>query len=72
MKVIIDRFEGEQAVLTPMGGGKPINIAKTALPGDAEAGATVELVHGSWTVCRGETEERKKRIAEKARRLFNK
>jgi hypothetical protein len=72
MKAIIDRFEGEFAVFTPVGGGKPFNIAKAALPGDAVAGTTVELARGSWTVCKGETEARRKSIADKARRIFDK
>ena len=70
MKAIIDRMEGETAVLTPAGGGKPINLPKGALPAEAKGGDTVELVKGKWIVLTGETEERRKRIAEKARRLF--
>ena len=69
MKAVIDRFEGEQAVLTPSGGGRPFTLPKAALP-RAAAGDTVELVKNSWVVLQDETEERRKRIADKARRLF--
>jgi hypothetical protein len=70
MKAIIDRFEGETAVLTLAGGGKPISLHKAVLPPDATGGDTVELVKGRWVVDRGDTEERRKRIAEKSRQLF--
>jgi hypothetical protein len=70
MKAVIDRFEGELAVLTPPAGGKPISLPKAVLPQDAAAGDTVELVKGKWTIDRDDTEERRKRITEKARMLF--
>lgn len=70
MKAVIDRFEGETAVLTPAGGGKPFNLPKAALPADAAGGATVELIKGSWIVDADDTADRRKRIADKARRVF--
>jgi hypothetical protein len=70
MKAVIDRFEGEQAVLTPAGGGRPFTLPKAALPENAAGGDTVELVRNSWVILRDETEERRKRISDKARRLF--
>ncbi len=70
MKAIIDRFEGETAVLTPKGGGRPMNLPKAALPREAAQGSTVELVRGSWTLDEEDTSARRKRIAEKARQLF--
>jgi hypothetical protein len=70
MKAIIDRFEGDFAVLTPAGGGKPINLPKSALPAEVTDGATVELVKGSWLALKDETEERRKRITDKGRRIF--
>jgi hypothetical protein len=70
MKAIIDRFEGETAVLTPAGGGRPFNLPKAALPADAAAGATVELIRGSWVLDAEDTEARRKRIAGKVRQLF--
>lgn len=71
MKAIVDRFEGEFAVLTPVGGSRPFNLAKAVLPAGTAEGDTVELSHGSWTVRGDETDDRRKRIMEKARRLFN-
>lgn len=70
MKAIVDRFEGETAVLTPAGGGRPFNLPKSALPKDAAGGATVALVKGCWVLDAEDTGERRKRIADKARRLF--
>jgi hypothetical protein len=70
MKAVIDRFEGTQAVLTPSGGGRPFSLPKGALPAEAAGGDTVELVRNSWVILKDETEERRKRIADKARRLF--
>lgn len=70
MKAIIDRFEGETAVLVPAGGGKPFNLPKSALPEGAAGGTTVELARGRWVIDGEDTEERRKRISEKARRLF--
>lgn len=70
MKAVIDRFEGDQAVLTPSGGGRPFTMPKAVLPTEAAAGDTVDLIKGSWVILRGETEERRKRIQDKARRLF--
>jgi hypothetical protein len=70
MKAIIDRFEGETAVLTPAGGGKPFNLAKAVLPNDAASGSTVELIKGSWVILGADSDARRKRISEKARQLF--
>lgn len=70
MKAVIDRFEGDIAVLVPVAGGKPIALPKTALPQDAAGGDTVELARGRWTIDRDDTEERRKRITEKARQVF--
>ena len=70
MKAVIDRFEGEIAVLAPSAGGKPINLPKAALPQDAQSGDTVELVKGRWAIDRDDTEARRLRISEKARRIF--
>jgi hypothetical protein len=70
MKVILDRFEGETAVLVPAGGGKPINLPKGVLQQEAAAGDTLELIRGRWIINGGDTEERRTRIAEKARQLF--
>lgn len=72
MKAVIDRYEGEHAVLTPAGGGKPMTLPKGALPGDAGPGDTVELTKAGWVKRGDETEERRKRIAEKKRELFRK
>jgi hypothetical protein len=71
LKAVIDRFEGETAVLTPMGGGRPFNLPKSALPKEAASGVTVELVKNNWTILSDDTQERRKRIVDKARRLFN-
>lgn len=70
MKAILDRFEGDQAVLTPVGGGKPFTLPKGALPPEASSGHTLELNKNRWMIQTGETEERRKSIAGKARRLY--
>ena len=61
MKAIIDRFEGEMAVLSPAAGGKPISLPKSALPQEAACGDTVELAKGRWTIDRDDTEDRRRR-----------
>lgn len=70
MKAIIDRFEGETAVLVPVGGGKPINLPKGVLQQDIATGDTVELIKGRWMIDRDDTEQRRKRISEKSRQIF--
>lgn len=67
-KYIIDRFEGEFAVLERESGGT-IDIARTSLP-DANEGDVVILENGSYRVDRSETDKRKELIAQKMRKLF--
>jgi len=64
MKAILDRFEGDIAVLVPQREAS-YSMPKTALPQDAANGDTVELVKGRWIIDREDTAERRKRITEK-------
>lgn len=71
MKATINRFEGEFAVMIPSGSSQPFNLPKSAVPAGAGEGTTLELLHGSWVIDAADSEERRRRIAEKARRLFS-
>ncbi len=70
MKAVIDRFEGDLAVLTPVGGAGVFSIKRGELPQGAAAGCTVERQAEGWVILADETEARRRRVAEKARRLF--
>jgi len=60
MKGIIDRFEGEYAVVE-MRDGKTINIKKRQLPLEAQEGMVIEISE-SITIDNEETKKRKKEI----------
>ena len=67
-KFIIDRFEGEFAVLEKEEGGT-FDVPKSEL-GDAKEGDVVLLDDGVYIVDAEETQKRKKLISEKMRKLF--
>ncbi|MBW9156062.1 DUF3006 domain-containing protein [Clostridium sp. FP2] len=60
MKGIIDRFEGNYAVVE-LQGGKTINIDKRKLPIEAQEGTVIEISE-SITIDNEETLKRKKEI----------
>ncbi|MCB2300620.1 DUF3006 domain-containing protein [Clostridium tagluense] len=60
MKGIIDRFEGNYAVVE-LQGGKTINIDKRKLPIEAQEGTVIEISE-SITINNEETLKRKKEI----------
>ena len=69
-KYIVDRFEGEFAVLEKETGGTvdvPLNSLPTVCEGDV-----LVLENGVYTKDEGETLSRKKIIQEKMRKLFEK
>ena len=69
-KYIVDRFEEEYLVLEKET-GETIDIPKEEIP-DVQKGDVVIFKNGKYTVDREETEARKKIIAEKLRKLFEK
>lgn len=68
MKYIIDRFEGEFAVLEKEEGGT-FDVPKSEII-DAKEGDVVIFDNGIYTVDKEETKKRKELIAEKIKRLF--
>ena len=71
MKAIIDRFEGDTAVLSPMEGGSVINVSRNKLPQSAAPGDTVEQRESGWALVPEDTAARRQRIADKMKDLFN-
>ncbi len=63
MKVIIDRFEGDYAVVE-LDVGKCVNIPKILIP-DAKEGDVIKII-----IDRETTEERKKQIQELVNNVF--
>jgi hypothetical protein len=69
MKIVIDRFEGNFAVCEyPDGSMKDISVKD--LPGGVEVGLVLTFDNGVFSVDETETISRKKRIEDKANRLF--
>ena len=69
-KYIVDRFEGEFAVLEKETGGT-VDVPLNSLPAVCE-GDVLVLENGVYTKDEGETLSRKKIIQEKMRKLFEK
>ncbi len=69
-KYIVDRFEEEYLILEKET-GETIDVPKEEIP-DAQKGDVVVFKNGKYTVNKEETEARKKIIAEKLRKLFEK
>lgn len=69
-RYIIDRFEGDFAVLEREEGGT-IDVLKSDLP-EASEGDVVIFENGSYRVDKEETLSRRELIAEKMRKLFEK
>jgi len=68
LKFILDRFEGDYAVLEKEEGGT-IDVLKEKVNG-AREGDVLLFENGKYTVSEEETHIRKKRIEEKMRKLF--
>lgn len=66
---IIDRFEGDLAVLETDDG--MINVERSLLPENAAEG-DVLVYDGSWTVDTAATEQRRERTRKRLKRLLNK
>ncbi len=69
-RYIIDRFEGDFAVLESENGGT-VDVLKSELP-DAREGDVITLENGFYKVDKEETQRRQELIAEKMRKLFEK
>lgn len=67
--IIIDRFEGNLAVLETDDG--MINVERSLLPENAAEG-DVLVYDGSWTVDTAATEQRRERTKKRLKRLMNK
>jgi len=70
LKYVIDRFEENFAVLESED-GKTIDVKKELLKG-FNVGDVLLLKDGTYELLKEETEERKKRIDEKMKKLFGK
>ena len=69
MKVIMDRWEGDLAVCRGEA-GEMLDIPRSRMPSDAEPGVTLTVSEDSVSVDWADTHARRKRIAEKRRRLW--
>ena len=67
-RYIVDRFEGDFAVLESENGGT-VDILKSDLP-DVKEGDVIVFEDGYYKVDREETQRRRELIAEKMRKLF--
>ena len=65
---IIDRFEGDYAVLEH--NGEYADFLKEKLPEEAQEGDLLEWYEGSWHILRDETAFRRKMLAERRRRML--
>ena len=64
---IIDRFEGEYAVLETDSGMK--NVLRDMLPEEAHEGDVVELKNGAYTINKKAAEKRRRELREKLKKL---
>lgn len=64
---IIDRFEGEYAVLETDSGMK--NVPRDMLPEESREGDVVELKNGAYTVNKKAAEKRRRELREKLKKL---
>lgn len=67
--IIIDRFEGSYAILETDSGTQTIN--RELLPAEAGEGDVVVNENGSYLIDRKSTDERRKAMADKLRRLLS-
>lgn len=66
--MIIDRFEGEYAVVETDSG--MIDIERSKLPENAAEGDVIELHDGAYIINSAETAERRERAASRLKRLI--
>lgn len=64
---IIDRFEGEYAVLETDSGMK--NVLRDMLPEESREGDVVELKNGAYTVNKKAAEKRRRELRKKLKKL---
>ncbi|NMA68528.1 MAG: DUF3006 domain-containing protein [Desulfitobacterium sp.] len=69
MRGIIDRFEGDYAVVEKEN-RKFVNIPREALPLEAKEGDVIIQVGTEYRIDQSETEKRRKRIEELSRNLW--
>ncbi len=67
--MIIDRFEGEYAIIE-CAPGKLQEIPRNLLPADAQEGDILKIVQGKYVVDQAQTKERQKEIDELAKDLW--
>ena len=72
MKYIVDRFEGEYAVLEEYNTTNIINVLKTELPSEISEGDILEYNNGIYIILKSETLERKESIKDRFARLRKK
>ena len=66
---VIDRFEGDFAVLEDEDGGH-MNISRKLIRGEAHEGDILESLDSGFEVRKDLTEQRRERIREKSKKLF--
>ena len=66
--MIIDRFEGDYAVVETESG--MIDIERSKLPANAAEGDVIELCGGVYVINSAETAERREKAASRLRRLM--
>jgi len=69
MRGIIDRFEGEFAVVE-LDNREMKNIKREILPEGVKEGTAIEFVNGEWHIDEGKTKTFKAEIDELAKNLF--
>ncbi len=69
LKYSVDRIEEGFAVCEDEN-GKTVNIEKEKLPESVKEGDLISVDNGEAVILTGETEERRKKLAEKRRALF--
>lgn len=72
MKYIIDRFEGEYAILEEYNTTNIINVLKMLLPAGVCEGDILEYSNGIYTILKTETLKREENIKDRFARLRKK
>lgn len=70
MKYIIDRFEGDFAILELE--SSFMQVLKNMLPENSKEGDLLEQTETGWKLCPEETNSRKQELAERRRRMLRK
>lgn len=71
MKYTVDRIEEGIAVCEDSNGNH-VNIEAALLPQNVTEGDILEAADGGFQVCREETEERRRKMAERQKSIFKK